>query len=384
MLRRKTPLAWCMLTHSKKRLLLSITGVAFAVFLMFIEMGFLNGVYDSQSLLIESMNADLIMVATLKDALNSVQPFPRQRLTAALKCEGVSDVYPVYMAPIGNWKEAGRRIHSVSVIGFDPETPAFEFEGADSLRRALTKPHTAIADRRSRRFITGLTTGSVAELNGRSLRIVGEFELGPDFVVDGRLMMSDRNFVRYFPDPVTGRRDLNPIEFGLIRVDPGVDAESVRRTLTAALPPDVRVVEKAALVAEEKRFWATNQPIGLIFGLGMVVGFIIGVTICYQILFTDINDHRREFATLKAIGYDTRYLIGVVIKEAWYLSLIAFVPGFLISMTLYSSLQEMTGITMRFTWSRVAAVFGMTVIMCLLSGTLALRKVIRSDPAEVF
>jgi putative ABC transport system permease protein len=45
------------------------------------------------------------------------------------------------------------------------------------------------------------------------------------------------------------------------------------------------------------------QPSAFIFGLGVAMGFIVGIVIVYQILYTDVSDHLAEYATLKAMGY---------------------------------------------------------------------------------
>ena len=126
---------------------------------------------------------------------------------------------------------------------------------------------------------------------------------------------------------------------GLIKASPGVDVEELRTRIARALPDDVRVLTKEGLATAIKLFWARNQPVGLVFGLGMVVGFVIGVTICYQILFTDVNDHQAEFATLKAMGYGNGFLVGVVMREGLYLSLLAFLPGLIFSYLSYSTLD---------------------------------------------
>jgi putative ABC transport system permease protein len=36
--------------------------------------------------------------------------------------------------------------------------------------------------------------------------------------------------------------------------------------------------------------------------MGEVIGFVVGVIICYQIIYSDLDDHMGEFATLKAMG----------------------------------------------------------------------------------
>lgn len=374
-----------MLTHDKKRLLLSVVGVAFAVFLMFIEMGFLNGVYDSQTLLVSKFDADLVMFHSLKEDVTPPRPFDLERLSIAQQFEEVESVTPLYLREKNIWRNPiTGTTEPILVIAYDPNKSVLLAPDLDRLRPLLLQPETALIDAKSRDFYGVTGPGTVSELNGKRIRISGKFELGPNFRVDGNLLMSDRNYSIYGRDPRSRRPATDNVEFGLIKLKPGVDAEQTLARIAAALPSDVRILTKDGLVASIRRFWATNQPVGTVFGLGMVVGFVIGVTICYQILFTDIANHSAEFATLKAIGYPNRYLVKVVLMEGLLLALFGYLPGLVTALALFSRLEELTGITMRLTPHRVGLVFAMTITMCLLSATIAIRKVLSADPAEVF
>lgn len=377
-------LAWAMLTHDWRRLALSITGVAFAVFLMFIEMGFLNGVYDSQTYLVTMFDADAVMLYRLKDEVYPPKPFPKERLALPLQFTEVQSVAPIYMNEKNLWRnpETGL-IEPILVLAFDPQRMALMLPNLTELQHQLLRPDTALIDEKSRDFYGVIRPGTVSELNGRRILVGGTFSLGPNFRIDGNLLMSDRNYARFVRGK-GGGKSTDHVEFGLIKLAPGADVEEFLTRMNAIMPSDVRVVSKSQLAREVRRFWAKNQPVGTVFGLGMVVGFIIGVTICYQILFTDIVNHLAEFATLKAIGYPSSYLVKVVIEEGALLALFGFLPGLLCSLATFSTLEEMTGILMRLTWSRVAVVFAMTLVMCLLSAAIAIRKVLAADPAEVF
>jgi putative ABC transport system permease protein len=114
------------------------------------------------------------------------------------------------------------------------------------------------------------------------------------------------------------------------------------------------------------------------------MGFVVGIILVYQILYTDVADHWSEYATLKAIGYTNRYLMGVVIQEAIILSVFGFIPGFLISQIFYNLGAAVTGLVFQMTLERVINLYILTFVMCLVSGMIAVRKVQRTDPAEVF
>jgi putative ABC transport system permease protein len=171
---------------------------------------------------------------------------------------------------------------------------------------------------------------------------------------------------------------------GLIELADGADAETVLARLRSLLPIDVKVMTKDQFVAAERGFWGSSTPIGYVFSFGVVLGFIVGVIICYQILYADISDHLREYATLKAMGYQARFFTWVVLEEALLLSLFGFLPALALSEVLYRALASTTGLLLHLTPERAAIVLGMTIAMCVVSGLLTIRKVLSADPAELF
>jgi putative ABC transport system permease protein len=196
--------------------------------------------------------------------------------------------------------------------------------------------------------------------------------------------MSDSNFARYFPGAVPGESPLALVDIGLIQLAPGADAAQVQRTLAQALPDDVLVLTREQFVGLEEGFWLSNTPVGYVFGLGAVMGVIVGIIICYQVLSADVTDHLAEFATLKAIGYPDSYLTGVVLKEALLISGLGYIPGLLLSMLAYRQLAEQTQMPMHMTVPRALLVLALSAGMCVVSGLLVVRKVKVADPAEVF
>jgi putative ABC transport system permease protein len=150
------------------------------------------------------------------------------------------------------------------------------------------------------------------------------------------------------------------------------------------LPEDVLVLTKADFVVRETDYWASATPIGYVFAFGAIMGFVVGAIIVYQILFSDVSEHLNEYATLRAIGYSTSFVSGIVIQQAIILALLGFIPGVLISNGLYSTAADATHLPIHMTLERVLTVLLMTLAMCSISALLAVRKLRRLDPAEVF
>ena len=149
-------------------------------------------------------------------------------------------------------------------------------------------------------------------------------------------------------------------------------------------PDQWTVYPRQLLIDREINFWNRQTPIGMIFFVGALMGFAVGVIICYQILFTSIHDSMPEFATLKAMGYPNRYFVGLVIRQSIYLSLAGFIPALIISYGMFQLIEAWVGLPMLLTLPRIGLVLALTMLMCLISGLLALRKLLSADPASLF
>lgn len=377
--------------HQWRRLLVAVCGIGFAVVLMFTETGFENALFDSTVAVLKALRADLILASTANNTLISEERFEKERIYQAEACSGVKGVYPVYIQMFGaNWKGPGRKEHPIRVLACNLSEPVFDIPEVAQHQPLLEAPGTALYDTRSKdKYGVPLSREAIlaqrgAELGGRSIRLVGTFAMGADFISDGNLILSDRNLARHCPYRVPGRDPLSLVDLAVVELDRDVDPAEVKAQLAQILPPDVRTWTKEEFIAQEIEFWNKSTGIGFIFKLGTWIGFAVGVIICYQIINADVSDHMGEFATLKAMGYRNPYFIGLVFQESVYLSVLSFIPGLLVSLVLYERLADATRLLMMLNVPRVAFVFGLTVVMCVVSGCLAMKKVVVADPAELY
>lgn len=386
MRRRRVPLAWYNLISDRRRLLIAAAGIGFAVLLMCAQVGFYFALLDSTVELLERCNADIFVKSTNRYSLVNREGFSIRRLRQAEACEGVTATYPLYLEPtLAVWRSVEDGLPRwIRVIGFDTSQPVLQLPGVSDSEQELSAPLTAISDRQSKSIYGPIGPGTESELTGKRVRIVGQFDLATDFMNDGNLIVSERNFARYFPMRAGNTPTLDDVDLGLIQVAQGHDVQSVLKALKEVLPRDVDVLSKAEMVQQERSFWQRSTPVGVVFGMGTVMGFIVGVIICYQVLFSQLEDFMPEFATLKAMGYSFNYFLGVVIQQALLLAMLGFIPGLIASAILYQGIGAWTGLLMRLTIGRTFVVLLLTVSMCVASGFLAIRKVRSADPAELF
>lgn len=384
-MKRKTPLAWLQVSRERTRLVIAMAGIAFADMLMFLQMGFQDALYNSNTQMHRSLKADLVLVSPQAQNIVNLSTFPRSRLYQTMSVPGVNSATPLY-TDSANWKVPQTRSNSaILVLAFNPDDSVFNLAGVEQNINKIKLADTFLFDRGSRgeynTTIAQLQRGEsvFTEFSDRKIEIDGLFNVGASFAADGNLITSDLNFFRIFP-----QRTAAEVSAGLITLQPGSDPQQIATILQTELPNDVRVFTYDSFAEFEKNYWANNTPIGFIFSLGTAIGFIVGVVIVYQILYSDVSDHLAEYATLKAIGYKDIYLLGVIFQEAIILAIVGFIPGYVISVTLYSLTRNATNLPLFMTLARAASVFGLTIIMCLISGIIAMRKLRAADPADIF
>jgi putative ABC transport system permease protein len=388
-----TPLARKNLTHNVRRLLIALAGISFAVVLMFMQPGFQNALFYSTVKVITDLDADLLLRNKAQYALPARQSFDFSHVLQARDCPGVASARPLYMESVlGEWKPAQRgKPYPIRVLAFNLDEPVFLTPEVRAQTELLRKPNTALIDSRSKkqygipRSLAMLRDQHGAELANQEIDLVGTFPMGTDFANDGSLIMSDVNFAKYLGFRAAGEDPLASVDIGVIKVKPGTDVLAVQKELSTRLQDSgVAVLLKNEFIKNEISFWDKSTPIGYIFFVGTVMGFIVGMIICYQIIYSDIADHMGEFATLKAMGYQNHYFIGLVLQMSVYLSLIGYVPGLLMSLMIYGGLAAKTGLLLEMKFSHAALVLALTLGMCIASGSLAMRKVLAADPAELF
>jgi len=378
-------LGWLQLRHKPLRLLVALSGIAFAVLLIMMQLGFRAALFESAVRFHERFDYDIALFSPDSVFIVRPQPFSIRRLYQSLAFDAVEDVTPVYIFP-SVWKNPWDNMRrSINTIGFHPDSRLLAIDGFDQARELLRRQDVVLFDRASRPefgpVADAIDSGEsvVTEINDREVEVVGLFKMGTSFGIDGTVITSDDNWLRLFPD-----RPRNQIQLGLIRLKEGSDADSVRDELAAYLPADVLVMTRQQFVQREKDYWNSATPIGYIFAFGAIMGFVVGAIIVYQILFADVSEHLNEYATLRAIGYRNRFVSGIVLQQAAILAVLGYLPGLFIVYFLYGKAAAATNLPLYITQDRAVTVFLMTLAMCALSALMAVRKVRRLDPADVF
>tara|TARA_Y100000589_G_scaffold181963_1_gene172301 strand:- start:1993 stop:3165 length:1173 start_codon:yes stop_codon:yes gene_type:complete len=382
---RGIPLASLMLVRQPVRLIVALAGISFAGILMFMQLGFRDGLFDASVTVHRLFDADIVLISPRSTSSVSMAGFPRRRLVQAMALPEVEGITPVHWNLLlwRNPKTRGTR--SILALGFEPGDPLFVDPALAPKAQALTQKGRVLFDEKSRPefgpvaewFRSGRTVES--EISGKRVRVAGLIELGSSFGADGNLLTSSETFLDLLPNTPPGS-----IEVGLVRLREGTDADAVVDRLSALLPEDVTVLTKEGFIDFEQNYWRTSTSIGFIFTLGAAMGFVVGCVIVYQVLYSDVSDHLPEYATLMAMGYKLRTLLGVVVREGLLLALFGYLPAYAAGQGLYLLVRSATALPVAMDFSRAATVFTMILVMCMASAGLAMRRLVDADPAEIF
>ncbi len=400
-------LAWANLVHKRARTFVAAAGVAFAVVLVFMELGMLGGVGRTATMLYDKLQFDLLITSSEYLDLSRAPEFPRQRLVQA-RVDAVDDVIPVSFGVAG-WRaprqeslfgdtEPGGQL-SINIVAAPPdklnkafvvgESGAFASEAeAIEAGKRLKQLDTFLLDRRSKPDFGDLAKlqaippdgrgGEAVRLNGQRASVVGGFDLGTGFSWNGMLLTSEESYAKY------AMRPRDAVHFGLVQVKPGVNPVAVQQHLRRTLPPDVKVYTRAEINADERNYWLRLTSIGQFLLVAVILAIVVGVIFVYQMMAADIRNMLPEYATVKALGYRPPYLTGVVLWQAVLLAVFGYVPGFVAALGLYHVASNFGGIPTAMTLETAVGVLALTCFMCLASGLLAVRKVHSADPADLF
>jgi putative ABC transport system permease protein len=375
----KALVAWRILVHEKGRSALAISGILFAILLIFLQLGFYTSVPKGGLLFYDAMRFDVMLASSGYVFEAQSSKFPRRRLYQALAVPEVERALPFYHNS-GRWlNDRAGLARDVFVMGIRPGDPVFTIPEIERQTELLRQPDTILVDVNSRPEFGAVRTGRRIEVEQRNVEIVGTYNLGTGFVGLGVLITSDLNFSRMFPD-----QSLTDINLGLLTLKPHTDPDVVAERLREIMPADTQVFTRDELYHYETEHWVASTSTGLIFGFGVIVAVIVGLVILNQTLATQISRQLPQYATLKAMGYTDLHLSGIVVTLATIMTTISYVPAVLLSIGIYWIVRRATLLPIEMTLLRMLGVLAIAWGISALSALFSLRILRRADPVELF
>jgi putative ABC transport system permease protein len=402
----KTPVALLNLWHERTKTMVSIGGVTFALLLVFAQLGFKGAVSYTATNIFSNLKFDLLLRSQNYVHLYEPNSIPRRLLATAENTAGVESAYPFWII-LHNWRrlddhglsQPDSDLQAIAIMSIQPMDPVFVPQDINDLIREgrLESDRYLLIDSFTQRPFAPRDDqqfgekdiDSEAEIGDARFQIKGVYRLGTGLAANGAVITSDKGFARIMP------WNLNQtICLGLVNLEPGANVEQVKqdlvRQLSIANPVDqqfsteVSVLTRDEALEAERYRWLRLTPIGLIFQMGVIISLVVGAAIVYMVLATDVTERLPEYATLLAVGYSRLFLARLVMTQAIVLALLGFIFAWILAVLFYRGATSFSGIPMAMDTPRVVIVFVLGLAMCCFSGLLALRKLWKAEPANLF
>ncbi len=371
------PLARRNLFHDKVRLAVTLTGIVFAVVLIIVQMGLFLGFTSATAGLIANSAADLWVVSDKVPYLERSVAFSERKLQQIRAIPGVARAEK-HAADFSRWKRADGGQENIYLIGFNPDGGlGGPWNLVAGSVQDLKKPDTVIIDEIYRGKLGVSALGQTVEINDRRARVVGFTRGIRSFTTSPYVFATFKNAQDYI-----GRIAADQTSYILVRVAPGADVEAVRRSVeTQVRDVDVHTTREFARMTTA--YWMFTTGAGIAVLMAAVLGLVVGVVVVAQTIYATTVDHIREFGTLKAMGAPNRYIYRVILQQALISAVIGYALAMGVSVFVLRGSAE-GGASILVTWQLLAAMFAITLLMCVSAAAVSVKKVMTIDPALVF
>jgi putative ABC transport system permease protein len=373
---RISELAWRNLVHDKVRLLVTITGVVFAVVLIVVELGLFLGFTTTTSSLIDRSRADLWIAGARVPYIEVGVPFSERKLSTVLATPGVARATK-YIARFSQWQRHDGRQENVQVVGFEPAQglggPWNVVEGsADDLRQ----PDNVLVDEIYKAKLGVSRIGETFEIRGHRARVAGFTRGIRSFTTSPYVFTSFKTA----QDFTTTAEDQTV--YILVKVGAGESVETVRQRLLTRVK-DVDVWTTAEFSAKTRFYWMFTTGAGVAVLLAALLGLVVGVVVVAQTIYATTMDHLREYGTLKAMGATNGYLYRVIVQQAVMSAVAGYALAMVVSLFVVNGSAK-GGAAILLPWPMAVGMLGLTIAMCTGAAIVSINKVTRLDPAMVF
>ena len=365
------------LLHDKLRSAMTIAGVAFAVTLVFVQVGLFLGILDNASVTIDHIQADLWVTSRNTPNVDFAHGFPQglvQRVRSVPGVERADNLLVQFLnLSLPHGAEEGMLVYGLE--DFTRWGMPWNIESGDvrDLRRGAYMFLDASAERRFGKF----AVGDYREVMGRRVKIIGRSREAVSFTT------SPIAFLTYdLVQELSGGRMDGRTTYILVKLAPDADATAVAAELRRRLPHN-DVYTRAAWAKRSRSYWVASTGIGLNMYLTVFLGCLVGVVVVTQTLYTSTMEHIKEFGTVKAIGGSNADIYRILGAQAAIAAVIGFLAGRLMAALLAPA---MAGIRLKLIIPHefAAIVFAGTLVLCLVAALVSFRKVAKIDPALVF
>jgi putative ABC transport system permease protein len=364
------------LLHDKVRLVVTLTGVVFAVVLIAVQSGLFVGFTSATSTVIDHTDADIWICARGMRNFDVTSPLPLEAYYQALTTPGVLEVRRL-VVQFANWKKPDGGTESVEVVGFElPSGMGKPWNVVAGSVDYLSLTDTVIIDEVYKGKLGVENLGDSVEIFGHRARVVG-------FTHGIRSFTTAPYIFCALPiaQTICNLRE-SKFTYVLVKTSPGVSVETVKRSLLEHVN-GVDVFSRAEFSHKTQEYWMFTTGAGLALLIAAALGLVVGVVVVAQTLYATTMDHLGEFGTLRAMGASNGYIHRIIVIQALVSALAGYTLGISISFVIVQFSEKGGASILLPPWLAIG-LFAVTLGMCVGASLISINKVTRLDPVMVF
>jgi putative ABC transport system permease protein len=365
-------LAWQNILHDRVRFVVTVFGIAFAVLLMVFQGSLLFGFLRAASKLVDSTDSDIWITAKGVVCFDFPATLSKRFAEIAKGVPGIEQTSRIVTA-FAEYKKPGGAHQPVALVGADPTAgrgfPVPQVGGA-------AEPDTLFVDESNREVLSLDALPLETEINRRRARVVGTVSGFSSFLGCPYVFASYNDASRYL--------GVGPEEamYLLFRLAPGMSAHTVKRELQARLP-EVDVWTREEFAQRSRLYWIAQTGAGGGILTAAVLGFLIGLVVVSQTIYSSTMEKLEEFATLKALGASRAYVVRVVLAQALICGIVGCCLGLAVTYPLVHAARSIIA-WIYVPWWLPAATVAPGLGMCCLASMVSIRAALTVEPARVF
>ena len=364
------------LLHDKLRFFITVMGVAFAVTLVFVQVGLFLGLLRNATTVIEHMSADLWVTSKNTPNVDFAHTFPESYVQRVKSVPGVEKAENLILtfAQISLPTGAQESVQIYCMKNFTDWNLPWNYQGnIENLRRG---PYFMLDSSAVKRF-GPFQVGDYREVIDNRMQIIGRTKEAVSFTTTPLAFIDYDRMQALSPALLRNRTS-----YIVVKVAPGADIETVRREIQSRMPYN-DVWTKQEWADRSRSYWVVNTGLGLNMVLTVFLGVLVGVVVVAQTLYTSTMEHLKEFGTVKAIGGSNGDIYKILGEQAVISAIAGFAVGTIMAFGM-RPLMAKADLHLIIPQQFLAIVLVGTVVMCLAASMLSFKKIAGIDPALVF
>ena len=370
-----------MLTGDAQKFYGLLFGIGFSTLLITQQMTiFVNLVERGASGVYNAPEAEVWVMDPVSRTTDVSYAMPGTALDRVRSVKGVEWAVP-HLRAQANVRTADGDLEGVAVIGVDDATligmPERMKEGDKSV--LFAPDSVVIDDTGTTRFFPPEQSpiGERLELNDQRAVIRGIADSIPSFTSTVVLYTRYSNALNFVP----GTR--NRLSFVLVGVSEGETPEGVAARIEAETGLQAQTRNEFSQAGVN--FIIENTGIPTNFGITVFLGFVVGIAIVGLTFSLFLRDNIKQFGALKAIGVTNAKIVQMVGAQAGMVGLIGYALGVIGTVAFikgFSANPFFKGFYIP--WQIPLISLAAVVIILAITGLIAIRSVLKTEPASVF